>query len=69
MSSNAIQLPLGEYEITIDEIAAAMTTGQKVHMANHLWKHYEVAAQKVLAPKGRHVEVDGKEYILIPVEG
>lgn len=57
------------HEMSIRELAEAMTEGQMVHMANHLWKHYGVGAQKLLGVNGRHVTVDDKEYILIPVEG
>ena len=36
------------HEMSIQELAEAMTGGQMVHMANHLYKHYGVGAQKLL---------------------
>ena len=48
MSDNYLKLELGEYEISLAEIAGKMSMGQRVHMANHLWKHYEVGAQKLI---------------------
>ena len=36
------------HEMSIQELAEAMTEGQMVHMANHLYKHYGVGAQKLL---------------------
>ena len=37
------------HEISIKDLAKSMTEGQMIHMANHLYKHYGVAAQKLLA--------------------
>ncbi len=36
------------HEMSITELAEAMTEGQMIHMANHLWKHYKVGAQKLV---------------------
>ena len=36
------------HEMSIGELAEAMTKGQMQHMANHLYKHYSVAPQKLL---------------------
>ena len=36
------------HEMSIKELAEAMTEGQMVHMANHLYKHYGVAPQKLM---------------------
>ena len=81
------------HEISIDELCGAMTEGQRQHMANHLWLHYTVGAQKLeklleeaqsnagnalrtvneragelgslREPKGKRVNVDGVDYILV----
>ena len=59
-----LRLELGEYEISLAEVAARMSEGQRQHMANHLFKHYDVAPQKLkkrLPPETVHV--DGRLYV------
>ncbi len=51
-------------EITIQEAVELMTEGQRQHMANKLNK----LGYRPQNLSGRHVEVSGKEYILVPVE-
>ena len=62
------------HEISIAELAATMTEGQKVHMANHLWKHYEIGPQKLVAQTldpepDKHIVLNGYVYTIIGAEG
>ena len=52
------------HEISITELAEAMTDGQMIHMANHLWKHYKIGAQRILPKEGRTITIDGIDYKL-----
>ena len=51
------------HEMSIQELAEAMTEGQMVHMANHLYKHYAIGAQKLL--KKIPTEDDERAYKMI----
>ena len=51
------------HELPIAELAEAMTEGQMVHMANHLYRHYGVGAQKLL--KKIPTEDDERAYKMI----
>ena len=49
MSNNYVQFSdTVHHEISIQELAEAMTEGQQIHMANHLYKHYGVGPQKLV---------------------
>lgn len=58
-----------EIELTtttsVADIAYQMTAGERVHMANHLYKHYGIGPQKLKHPQGKHINVDGVDYILV----
>ncbi len=47
MSTKPIYLAT-EVTLELSELVANMTQGQKVHMANHLWKHHQIGPQKLL---------------------
>jgi hypothetical protein len=52
------------FQLSVDDAYVWMSEGQRQHMANKLNKH-GYRPQNI---NGHHVEVDGKEYILVPVE-
>ena len=64
MSNKFVALCEGTYETTIGAICGSLTEGQLIHMANHLWKHYEVGATALLKQREPtpYVVVDGVFY-------
>ncbi len=60
------QAPPGtiQFQVSVDDVYERMTDGQRQHMSNKLNKH----GYRPQNLHGRHVEVDGREYVLIGVE-
>ena len=61
------------HEISIADLALAMTEGQQIHMANHLYKYFGVGAQKLVAQTmddspDKHIVLNGYVYTLIGAE-
>lgn len=55
-------------QVDTERLTQSFTTGEMQHLVNAIYKYHGIAAQKLGRPKGRHVKMDGKEYILVPVE-
>jgi hypothetical protein len=50
---------------TVADLAYQMTEGERIHMANHLYRHYGIGPQKLKNPQGKHINVNGVDYILV----
>ena len=62
------KMPVIAY-VDTNNLIASFTLGEMQHLVNAIYKYHGIAPQKLVNPNGRHVQVDGKEYILVPVEG
>ena len=52
------------HEMSITELCEAMTDGQMIHMANHLWKHYKIGAHKLVKAPDEFMVINGFVYRL-----
>lgn len=49
------------HEVSVKELAEQMSPGQMQHMANHMYKHYDVAPQKLR----KHLEDATRENVIL----